>query len=90
MQSLNWWYLPYFDDITVAFNDIIIFIMFNDVNLNDGICDVHYNQCISNVKILNFYLTLGKIAWVGWEFLSQDKTRIFFSGVQEKEQYTQL
>ena len=38
------WRPPYCDDIIVAFNDVI---MFSDVNLNDGIRDVHYNQCIS-------------------------------------------
>ena len=31
--------------ITVTFNDVITF---SNVNLNDGIRDVHFNQCISN------------------------------------------
>ena len=39
------WRLSYCDAITVAFNN---FIRFSDVNLNDGIRDIHYNQCISN------------------------------------------
>ena len=32
--------------VTVVFNDVITFI--DDVNLNDGVPDVHYNQCISD------------------------------------------
>ena len=47
----------------VTFSDVI---KFTDVNLNDGIHDVLYNQCISkHVRILDFYLTLGRITWVG-------------------------
>ena len=50
MQSLR---LPYYDVITVAFNDVITF---NDVDLNDGERDVHYNHCIiiKYVRILEF------------------------------------
>ena len=36
---------PHCVDITEAFNDATTF---NDVNLNDGDHDLHYNQCISN------------------------------------------
>ena len=47
------------DDTTVAFNDVIAF---SDVNLNYGVRDIHYNQCISkHVSILEYYLTLGRI-----------------------------
>ena len=31
--------------IVMAFNDVITF---SDINLNDGVHDVNYNQCISN------------------------------------------
>ena len=37
--------LVYCDAMTVAFNDVITF---SDVNLNDSVHDVHYNQYISN------------------------------------------
>ena len=40
------------------FNDII---MFSDVSLNDGISDVHYNQCISNLWEFSIFILL----WVG-------------------------
>ena len=39
--------------------------MFSDVSLNNGICDVLYNQCISiHVRTLDFYLILGRITRV--------------------------
>ena len=43
------------------FSDVITF---TDVNLNDGIRDVLYNQSISQ-HIIFFYLTLGRITWIG-------------------------
>ena len=51
-------------DITVAFDGVI---MFNNVNLNDGVRDVHFNQSISNTQefLICFYHTLGKTTWVG-------------------------
>ena len=68
-------HLPYCDDTSVTFNDVITF---TDVNLNDGICDILYNQCISkHVRILDFHLTLGRITLVGQEFLYLGKTQNF-------------
>ena len=70
MQSLRLqtsailWYYETFSDV----------IRFTDVNLNDGIRDVLYNQRISkHVRIPDFYLTLGRITLVGETFLSQGK-----------------
>ena len=45
MQSLQLQMSAYCDDITVTFSDIIAF---SDVNLSDGVCNLLYNQCISN------------------------------------------
>ena len=58
----------------VTFSDII---RFTDINHNDGIRDVIYNQCISkHVRILDIYLSLGRITWAG-EFLPKGKTQDF-------------
>ena len=57
----------------MAFNDVITF---SDVNLNDGLRDVPYNQCISYTwEFSNFIFT-----WVGYPRI---KSRISLSGVQE-------
>ena len=42
----------------VAFNDVIIF---SDVNLNDNVRDVHYNQYISNTRKFSIFI----LPWVG-------------------------
>ena len=42
----------------LAFNGVITF---SDVNLNDGVRDIHFNECISNVSILDFHVTLCRI-----------------------------
>ena len=49
---------PYCDEITVVFNDVI---KFSDANLNNGLCDVHYNQCISNTLEFSIFI----LPWVG-------------------------
>ena len=42
-------------------------ITFSDVNLNDGVGDVHYNQCtcIKHARLLDLYLTPSRIIWIG-------------------------
>ena len=46
-------------------------LRFGDVNLNDGTRDVLTTSAYQTVRILDFYLTLGRITWVRLEFLSQ-------------------
>ena len=44
--------------MTLLFNDITAF---SDVNLNDGVNDIHYNQCISNTWEVSIFI----VPWVG-------------------------
>ena len=44
--------------LTVTFNDAITF---SDINLNDGVRDVHYNQCMSNTWEFSIFI----LSWVG-------------------------
>ena len=52
LQSLQ---LPYSDDITVTFNDVIIF---SDISLCDGVRDMLYNQFTSNMWEFLIYFTV--------------------------------
>ena len=58
MQSLPLLTSAIFEDITVTFSDVITF---TEVNLNDGVRDILYNQCKSNT----WRFSISFIPWVG-------------------------
>ena len=54
--------LPYCDDNTVKFSDIMC--TFDDVNLNDGVPWHLYSQCISNMWIFSIFTFPTGLIWV--------------------------
>ena len=59
LNAVICWRLPYCDDITLTFSDVI---MFSNVSINDGLCDVLYNQCTPNTWV---FLIFTLPAWEG-------------------------
>ena len=64
----------------MAFDDVI---MFSGVNLKDGYMTSITTSAYKTSEISQFYLTPGRITWVGKNFYTRVKSKISLSGVQE-------